>query len=243
MPNAKTHLLSGVAAALLAGAAMFAALPGHDARAETPAPDSGHLARLEAHIDRALDGGTLKTVDGAALLDSDVLLKIYVYAYGKRPVDYSAILTADTQAIDPPTPVQPTAAQKAAIDRLLQAARAHPKVLIRAHEIALFPYDAKAGGYVMQNRIFAKLAGKGYFFDNSPYHFVYVDFEPFSVWRTADPAKRQSIDTAIKDFEQFNLDIVGQVVASGGDSISIKPLAATLKDNVGGTVLTEGGGA
>ena len=243
MPTAKTHLYAGATTALLAAAAMTVALHAHAARAETAAPSSGHVARLQAHIDRALDGGVLKTVDGAALLDSDVLLKIYVFAYGKRPVDYSAILTADTEAIDPPTPVQPSAAQKAAIDRLLQAARAHPKVLIRAREIALFPYDAKTGGYTMQNRIFAKFAGKGYFFDNSPYHFNYVDFEPFSVWRTADPARRQAIDTAIKDFEQFNLDIVGQVVAAPGDSISIKPLSATLKDNVGGTVLTEGGGA
>ena len=243
MRKAKTHLLAGVAAALLAGATLATALHSYPARADTPAPTAGHVARLQAHINRALNGGVLNTVDGAALLDSDVLLKIYVYAYGKRPVDYSAILTADTQAIDPPPPVQPTAAQKAAIDRLLQAARAHPKVLIRAHEIALFPYDAKTGGYTMQNRIFAKLAGKGYFFDNSLYHFVYVDFEPFSVWRTPDPAKRQAIDNAIKYFEQFNLDIVGQVVADGGDSISIKPLTATLKDNVGGTVLTEGGGA
>ena len=243
MHNAKTHLLAGAATALLTGAALAVALHSHTARAETPAPTAGHVARLEAHIDQALNGGALKTVDGAALLDSDVLLKIYVFAYDKRPVDYSAILTADTQAIDPPQPVQPSAAQKAAIDRLLQAARAHPKVLIRAHEIALFPYDAKDGGYKMQNRIFAQLAGKGYFFDNSTYHFVYTDFAPFSVWRTADPAKRRAIDDAIKDFEQFNLDIVGQVVPGGADSIAIKPLNATLKDNVGGTVLTEGGGA
>ena len=243
MHSAKKHLLAGSVAALVAGAALWLAAPAHDANAAMAKPSAGSIARAQAHINAALNGGVLKTVGGAAVLDSDVLLKIYVFAYSKQPVDYSAILTADTQAIDTPEPVQPTAEQKQQIDRLLQAARAHPTVLIRAREIALFPYDAADGGYRMQNRIFAKLAGKGYFFDNSAYHFVYVDFAPFSVWRTADPAKRRAIDDAIKDFEQFNLDIVGQVEAAGADSIAIKPLTATLKDNVGGTVLTEGGSA
>ncbi len=241
MHHAKNPLPAGRLAALIAGAALFVAAVPPAAQAKMATPSAGSIARAEAHINRALDGGVLKTVDGAAVLDSDVLLKIYVFAYSKQPIDYSAILTADTQAIDTPEPVQPTASQKQEIDRLLQAARAHPTVLIRAHEIALFPYDATAGGYKMQNRIFARLAGKGYFFDNSLYHFVYVNFEPFSVFRTSDPATRKAVDAAIAGFEQFSLDIVGRVTAGDKDSISIQPLSATLKDNVGGTVMHEGG--
>ncbi len=240
MHSAKKHLLAGSVAALVAGAALWLAAPAHDANAAMAKPSAGSIARAQAHINAALNGGVLKTVGGAAVLDSDVLLKIYVFAYSKQPVDYSAILTADTQAIDTPEPVQPTAEQKQQIDRLLQAARAHPTVLIRAREIALFPYDAADGGYRMQNRIFAKLAGKGYFFDNSLYHFVYVDFAPFSVLHPADAATRKTVDAEIKDFEQFSLDIVGRVTAGGKDSISIQPLNTTLKDNVGGTVMRQG---
>ena len=190
-------------------------------------------------MDRALHGGTLKLVNGRVLLDSDVMLKVYISAWSKKPLDPSRILTENTENIPPPRPVVPTPEQKAAIDRLVAAARAHPDVLIQVGDVAFEPYDRATRTYSMDNRLF--LDGAHYYFDNSPYHFDYV-LEParsLQKIRCDDAKVRGTIDAAIANYEHFGMNIEGRVTASTGDTLWIAPQRITLEDAVGGPLLSQ----
>jgi len=192
-----------------------------------------------ARSDRSLVGGSLKLEDGMALLDSDVLLKVYYYAYSGQAVDYSAILTENTEHIDPPKPVVPSAAQKQAIDRLIQAAKAHPDVLIKVDDIALDAYDKANRAYPIDNRLFIK--DVAYYFDNSPYRYVYVHPESFRELHCVDPRTMSTLDAAIANYVHFSMDIVGHV--SGADAknnalvLALRKVA--LKDGTGRVLISQ----
>ncbi|WP_156030092.1 hypothetical protein [Thiomonas sp. FB-Cd] len=194
-------------------------------------------------MDRALNGGVLKIEHGLAVLDSDVLLKIYVYAYSGLPVDDSAILTENTENIVPPVPVQASAAQAQAIERLIQAAKAHPDVLIKVNDIALDAYDKAAQAYPLDNRLFIK--GVGYYFDNSPYHYVYTDAQSFRKLHCTDPKTIAILDPAIGNFEHFSMDIVAHVQGAQGKShrLELDLRSITLRDTVGGALITQAKGS
>ncbi|MHB1669875.1 hypothetical protein [Thiomonas sp.] len=194
-------------------------------------------------MDRALNGGMLKTEQGLAVLDSDVLLKIYVYAWSGQAVDYSAILTENTENIEAPKPVQASAVQKQEIDRLILAARAHPGVLIKVNDIALDAYDKADQAYPIDNRLFIK--GADYYFDNSPFHFAYVDPESFRKLRCTDAQTIATLNAAIVNYEHFSMDIVAHVDgASAKDKgLSIALRQVTLKDAVGGVLISQTAGS
>ena len=185
---------------------------------------------------------TLKLEDGMALLDSDVLLKVYYYAYSGRAVDYSAILTENTEHIDPPKAVVPSAAQKQAIDRLIRAAKDHPDVLIKVNDIALDAYDKGKRAYPIDNRLF--IQGVAYYFDNSPYRYVYLHPEPFRELHCADPKTMATLDAAIANYVHFSTDIVGHV--SGADAQNKALVLAlrkvVLKDGTGRVLIDQRGG-
>ena len=193
-------------------------------------------------MDRALNGGVLKTEHGLAVLDSDVLLKIYVYAYSGLPVDDSAILTENTENIAPPAPVQASATQAQEIERLIQAAKAHPDVLIKVNDIALDAYDKAAQAYPLDNRLFIK--GVGSYFDNSPYHYVYTAPESFRKLHCTDPRILAILDPAIGNFEHFSMDIVAHVQGAQGKShlLELDLRSITLRDTVGGALITQSKG-
>ncbi|WP_146748534.1 hypothetical protein [Thiomonas sp. X19] len=194
-------------------------------------------------MDRALNGGTLKTEQGLAVLDSDVLLKLYVYAYSGQPVDYSAVLTENTENIDPPKPVQASATQKQEIDRLIQAAKAHPDVLIKVSDIALDAYDKADQAYPIDNRLFIK--GADYYFDNSPFHYFYASPGSFRKLHCTNAQTIATLDSAIVNYEHFSMDIVGHVSGSVAKdkALSIDLRKITLKDTVGGVLITQASGS
>ena len=232
MTNAAVFGLAAPSAPLMAAPSVTnQALP---SLADTPGTQSSLPA-----MDRALHGGTLKIVNGRALLDSDVMLKVYVSAWSKTPLSASQILTENTDNIDPPRPVVPTEAQSSAIARLVAAARAHPDVLITINDVALEPYDRASGTYSMDNRLF--LDGAHYYFDNSPYHFDYVQAPARSLQKLrCDDAKvRGTIDAAISNYEHFGMRIEGHVTGSTGDTLWIAPQRVTLEDAVGGPLLSQ----
>lgn len=189
------------------------------------------------NMDRALDAARARLRAPRVSLDSDVLLKIYVYAWSGRPVDYMAVLTENTDNIVPPPPVRPTDAQRREIDELVRQARQHPDVLIDATDVALEPFDPATGGYEMDNRLFQP--GAKYYFDNSPFHFAYADAQSFLTLHAADARTRSTLTAAIANYEHFELAIEARVTGASGSELSIAPRRVTLKDAVGGTVLTQ----
>lgn len=183
--------------------------------ADTPGPVSDVGDAAAAVTDMEI---TIK--DGRALLDSAVLLKIYYFAYAGVPVDYSAILTPNPENIDPPAPVQPTAEEKAAIDKLIGEARAHPKLVIEVGDIAFDPYDAAAGAYPLDNRLF--IAKAGYYFDNSPYHYAYTNAAGFRMLKSTDEAVNATIDAAIMNFEHFRMHIFADITGAMADKSALE---------------------
>lgn len=147
--------------------------------------------------------------DGRALLNSAVLLKIYYYAYAGVPVDYSAILTPNPENIDPPAPVQPSAEETAAIDELIGVAKAHPKLVIEVGDIALDPYETETASYPIDNRLF--IANVGYYFDNSPYHYIYTNAAEFRNLKSEDPEINAEIDAAIANYQHFDMHIFADI--------------------------------
>jgi hypothetical protein len=194
-------------------------------------------------MDRALNGGTLKIEQGLAVFDSDVLLKVYVYAYADQPVDYSAILTANTENIDPPEPVQPSAAQKQKIDQLILAAKAHPDVLIKVSDIALDAYDKTAQAYPIDNRLFIR--GANYYFDNSPFHYFYTAPDSFRKLHCTDAKTMAILNSAITNYEHFSMDIIGHVsgTVAKDKAMKLDVRKVTLKDTVGRVLVTQAGGS
>ena len=205
-------LLGGTAQAADSAAATAASAPPIDLQSASVTDLPGTPSRIR--IDQALGVHAIKVRDGAVVLDSAVLLKVYVYAYTKQAVNDSAILTPNTEMIDPPATVQPTAVEKQKIAAMLAFAKAHPKLLIRVDDIALDPYVKEGGYYPIDNRLF--IHGAGYYFDNSPYHYSYDHPEAFRHQTTSNPATRQIIDQAIANYEHYHMDIFCTVI--GGDA-------------------------
>lgn len=175
-------------------------------RSNTDLPGSPSRVR----IDQSLGVHAIKLRDGMVVLDSAVLLKVYVAAYMRQPVDYSGILTANTEMIDPPQPVQPTARERQQIDAMIAFAKTHPKLLIRVDDIALDAYVPGDSAYLIDNRLF--IHGAGYYFDNSPYHYSYDHSEAFRRLHCTDPAVRKTIDQAIASYTHFPMRIACTVL-------------------------------
>ncbi|PPQ34353.1 hypothetical protein CCS01_11320 [Rhodopila globiformis] len=202
--------------------------------------DTPGTAPSIAAPDQALSVEAFKVRDGRALLDSAVLLKVYYYAYATGPVDYSAILTENTQDIVPPPPVRPTLAQKQTIDALIRLAKSHPDILIVADDVTLESYDKSAQSYTMNNRLF--IGHVGYYFDNSPFHYVYPQSGSFHKLHCTDATALAAIDSAIDNYQPFSVDIAGHVTGTRAADkvVAIEVQDVVLKDGAGKTLLTQG---
>ncbi len=236
------RLTAPAAAALLlvsaAGGAMAAGNSAIDLRNPALTDTPGSTPSI-APTPSGLGIGAIKQYQGAVVLDSAILLKVYYYAFSKQPVDYSAILTANTEMIDPPKPVVPTAADKSALDAMITFARAHPNIVIRVDDIALDAYVADGGYYPLDNRLF--IHGVGYYFDNSPYHYAYLHPEGFRHLHCTDAATRKTIDAAIANYVHYKMDIYATI---NGANVADKSLLVTvrnvaLRDDIGNTLITQ----
>ncbi len=156
--------------------------------------------------------GSMALRDGAVVLDSAVLLKVYYYAYARQPVDGSAILTPNTDMIDPPAAVQPSSGQARQIDAMVGFAATHPRLLIVVDDIALDAYVPSGKYYPIDNRLF--IHGAGYYFDNSPYHYVYEHPSPFRHLHCADAATVRILNQAIENFRHFRMAIACTVLGA-----------------------------
>lgn len=175
---------------------------------------------------------------GLVLLNSSVLLKVYYYAYAGIPVDYSEILTDNTEHIVKPLPVVPDEAKKQVIDKLIQQAKTHPDVLISLDDIALDAYDKTARSYPIENRLF--INGTKYYFDNSPYHYLYDNAASFRKLGCPDAKMRAVIDADIANYEHFKMELAGHVSTAKDKTLAINLRKFTLKDAAGQVLVTHG---
>ncbi len=179
----------------------------------------------------------IRLKDGAVVLDSAVLLKVYVYAYTAQPVDDTAILTPNTQMIHPPAAVHATPGQAREIASMIGFARAHPRLLIRVDDIALDARVAQGGYYPIDNRLFIHDAG--YYFDNSPYHYRYQSPRQFRHLHCEDPAVIRDIDRSIANFVHFDMDIACTVLGADAKShaLLLRIDEVRLRDAVGNVLI------
>jgi hypothetical protein len=215
----KLATLLTLAVLLVAAAAVWSLIHTRpaDAEEESLPPSAGIVTVPE-----------LKLKDGRAVLDSAVELKAYYYAYSGEPVDYSAVLTADTENITPPVPVVATPEQKQQIDALVQAAKAHPDVFLEAEEVTLQPYDKATGAYPLTNRLFVHAAR--YFFDNSPFHWSYSQQdEALRKLRCTDAKTRARIDSDMASYKMYKADILAHV---GGADVKAKAISLAVNEVV-----------
>jgi hypothetical protein len=201
----------------------------------TDLPGSPSRVRL----DQSLGVHAIKVRDGAVVLDNAVLLKAYVYAYTKQPVNYTAILTANTEMIDPPAPVQATAREKQQIDAMIAFAKAHPKLLIRVDDIALDAYVPEGKYYPIDNRLF--IHGAGYYFDNSPYHYSDEHPEAFRHLQCTDPATLKTINQAIANYIHFHMTIASSVLSGDAKTqgLLLRVDEVKLKDALGNVLIDQ----
>jgi hypothetical protein len=204
------------------------AMPG---LADTPGSQNAAVSKPLAAI-------TFKTESGKAVLDSGVLLKVYFYAYAGIPVDYSDVLTENTDNIVPPVPVKPSAADRAAIDRLVAQAKAHPDLLIKVDDIALNAYDKTSRSFEVVNRLFVD--GGRFYFENSPFHYAYSNPAQYRTLPCTDTRTVAAIDSAVANYQHFSLAISAHVAQTNAKdkSLILALGAVTLKDELGSPLIT-----
>jgi hypothetical protein len=190
-------------------------------------------------IDQSLGVHAIKQRDGFVELDNAVLLKTYVYAYSKQAVNYTGILTPNTEMIEPPAPVQASAKEKQQVDAMIAFDKAHPKLRIDVDDIALDAYVPQGKYYPIDNRLF--IHGAGYYFDNSPYHYTYDHPEAFRHLACADAAVMKTLDAAIANYQHFHMTIFATVL--GGDAktqgLLLRVDEVQLKDALGNVLIDQ----
>ena len=164
--------------------------------------------------------GSMALHDGAVVLDSAVLLKVYFTAYARLPLDGSAILTPNTDMIDPLAPVRPSSAQSRQLEAMAAFAASHPRLLIVVDDIALDAYVPAGQYYPIDNRLF--IHGAGYYFDNSPYHYVFQHPRPFRHLHCRDAATQRALDRSIEDFRHFRMVISCTVLGADAASHALR---------------------
>lgn len=244
---ANTTSLRALRAVAAAGVALLLAAAGQAVAADASSVDLRNPALTDTPgttpsiptTPSGLGVGTIHQYRGAVVLDSAILLKVYYYAFSKQPVDYSAVLTANTEMIDPPKPVVADAAQKAQIDAMIAFAKAHPNLVIRIDDIALDPFVAAGGYYPLDNRLF--IHGVGYYFDNSPFHYAYEHPEGFRHLHCADAATRKTIDDAITRYVHYKMDIFASVTgANAADKLVLMKVDnVALRDDLGQVLISQ----
>jgi len=239
---ARAALVCALAASTLCSAVAQAAEPAASAptvnlqnASNTDLPGAPSRVR----IDQSLGVHAIKVRDGTVVLDSAVLLKTYVYAYSRQPLNYSGILTANTEMIDPPKPVQATAREQQQIDSMIAFAKAHPKLQIDVDDIALDSYVPAGKYYPIDNRLF--IHGAGYYFDNSPYHYTYDHPEAFRHLQCTDAAAMKTINDAIANYVHFHMRIFATVLGADAktQTLHLRVDEVQLKDDLGNVLIDQ----
>lgn len=229
-----TGLAVGAYAATPAAAPAASAQPVNlQSASNTDLPGSPSRVR----IDQGLGVHAIKQRDGLVVLDNAVLLKTYVYAYAKQPLDDTAILTPNTEMIDPPQPVHATAEEQRQIEAMVAFDRAHPRLRIDVEDIALDPYATASKDYPIDNRLF--IHGAGYYFDNSPYHFTYDHPEAFRRLRCTDTGVMKIIDRHIADYAHFHMTIFATVLGASRHTLHLRVDEVQLKDDLGQVLIDQ----
>lgn len=170
-------------------------------------------------------------------LDSADLLKGYFFADAKvAPV--AAEFTRYQGDVD--------AAERGAANRVqaaMAAARKSAFVVLDLPDIGLHRYDGNTYAFPMDNRLF--VPGMSYYFDNSPYHFVYTNPQGLNPFPCRDPLLVERIDQAVARYETFRIRVYGQVMgADAGDhAVSVRLIKVQLLDKAGQVLLTHDVGA
>ncbi len=196
-------------------------------------------APSRVRIDQSLGVHAIKVRDGSVVLDSAVLLKTYVYAYSRQALNTSGILTANTEMIDPPKPVQATAREQQQIDAMVAFAKAHPRLQIDVDDIALDSYVPAGKFYPIDNRLF--IHGAGYYFDNSPYHYTYDHPEAFRHLQCTDAAAMKTINDAIANYVHFHMRIFATVLGADAktQTLHLRVDDVQLKDDLGKVLIDQ----
>jgi hypothetical protein len=229
---------AAVALAFLMGSTAGGVPTATDQRTRGLADTPGTKASVPS-VEIALRNDYPRTEHGMVVLDSDVLLKTYYFAYSGGPIDGSAILTQNTENIVVPTPVRATRTQVQSLERLVKLAREHRRLLILATDVALDPYDPVSRSFSISNRLFTP--GARYYFDNSAYHYVYRGAEAFHSFKVTDKVVLAAIEAAIGRYEHFSVEIVGRVAdgAASESTLQLEVEQVTLKGADGEVLLTQ----
>ena len=193
----------------------------------------------QVNTDQSLGVHAIKLRDGFVVLDNAVLLKTYVYAYSRQPQSDAAILTPNTEMIEPARPVIATAREKQQIDAMIAFDKAHPRLRIDVDDIALDPYVPGRKEYPIDNRLFIHDAG--YYFDNSPYHYTYDHPEAFRHLSCTDAAVMKSIDASIASYVHFHLSIFATVIGADAQTqaLRLRVDGVQLKDDLGSVLIDQ----
>ncbi|MEJ2346884.1 MAG: hypothetical protein P8076_16255 [Gammaproteobacteria bacterium] len=162
---------------------------------------SGRVDAGEAHAAPALP---LKA--GYRTLGNAFRLKAYYYAYAHTPAVPAEFTRyrGDEKAAGTGLSAKVAAA--------VHAARTHPGVVLELGEVALRQYDPERQAFPMDNRLF--IQGMRYYFDVSPYHYVFADARGLNPLPCRDPATVAEIGRLVAAYRQFAMRVYGQVVSA-----------------------------
>lgn len=169
-------------------------------------------------------------------LDSADQLKAYYFVYSRVPIDYGEF-TRYPRNLDKAGAEQ-NGTPQAQADNALSRAKASADVLLDLKDISLNNYDATAQAFPMDNRLF--FGPLGYYFDNSPYHYIYANPKGLNPLPCADQAIAKTIDDAVTAYRHFEMKVYGRVVGADAHdkSVAIKIVKIELLDD-GGRFLFE----
>jgi len=153
-------------------------------------------------------------------LDSDLVLKTYIWAYGADRIDAAAILTRNSEDIAPPPAAAPTPEQRTAVERIAKDLRAHPQLVIHADDIAFAPSAGHPGAFDITNRLFVDTAR--YYFDNSRYHYVFVNAVGLRTWAPPSRAQGAALARDAANYEHFQMDIAARVVRADAAQATLR---------------------
>lgn len=145
---------------------------------------------------------------GYVPLRSAFQLKAYYYAYAHAKVEDNEFVRypGDT------TGKAEGATLRQAVAAAVADARAHADVVLLLTPVALQRYDAARRAFPLDNRLF--VPGMEYYFDVSPYHYVYGKTSLANAVPCADPRLAARIDAMVRNYRQFNMRVYGKVTAA-----------------------------
>jgi len=178
------------------------------------------LALLQSGTIAAGEISRPRLEEGRIVLDSDLVLKSYVWAFGTAPIDANAILTRNTEDISPPPPAQPTPEQRVVLEQIAKDLRTHPQLVIHADDIAFEPSPGHPGAFDITNRLFVETAR--YYFDNSRYHYLFRSAGSLRTWEPPSREVAAALARSVTAYDHFRMDIAARVVRADPAELSLE---------------------